>query len=1224
MKKILALFLTIAMLFTSYAFVLPAYAVDSNAPQITDAQLTLGADLAVQYFVPAQYFGEDGYTNPVLHASIGSVNQTVSEYTLDSETNCYVFRVDYITPAMMSDKINVYLTAKNANGTDFTGETKSKSIAELCDDYINDGDAKTADLADAILSYGYASQMYVKGSSDLTNANTEIFDVLGSLKKTGTTVKGALSEDAFSGTVSATWQSGSLTLTDSIVLNFTFQTTENVDGLYASVVYGHGGTKEATVTEFASLGSNSYKLSFDAWSACDFSAPVAITLYKGTKQVSKTVHYSILDYAISAEETNDAKLKNLTRSILKYITYVDNLSPVANYDIPHMKDVCTRIIEGEPAISLTTATYYPNATNVKHLGRTYVGNNTTWLGWSGAGIEFTFFGTDLSINIEGDDTITQPDPWNNGGFTTASGNVPRYAIYLDGVKVVDEIMLYATSNKTHTILAGGEAKQHTVKVVKLSDAGTFNIGVKAIKVTSAEGISATSKGSMLIEFIGDSITSGSAVDADGKAKYPNSTTGAENALLSYGYLTAQKLGADYSIVSMPGYGIAIDSSKRISTFYTYSVAKGGAMDGTATKTNHNFGSGADYVVINLGTNDGSSAQATFESEYVNFLKTIRSKNPNATIICTMGTMSYKTYDYIVNAVNTYKSSTGDTNIFTYKMTTAHANGPVDAHPSAKTHEGMATELAAYIAKIEDGTITPEEPTEPDTPAEPDEPAGEREQPTWTASNSCTYENGVLTSPVKYRTTILTPSDNNLKGVESIIFDFGDGFYVGDVFIINYSDGASTTVPSGTKRGEYTVAVDPTKTIVSLQVKIPDTNPHTFGITLTFAQGSTEPEPELPDADGLVEATYELTTSNVKYLGRTYRSNTGALWLSYSGTGMEFEFTGTSVTINLQGADGLQYWGDDTNMPRYAIYIDGELMVDRVMSCLNAGGSVLTASHTFDGLRYVKHTVKVLKLSSANAGDLAITKLAAKSSTGVTPTAEKDLKIEFVGDSITCGYGVEGLDKSEAYKSATENITKTYGYIAAQGLDADATFACIGGYGVVSGYVSSSGNGNATTENVMSIYYTKLGNKGGGNKWQGVQASSVNWSFEDDVDIVVINLGTNDSGYVNHANGNPTTRKAEFEAKYVELLQLVRQKRPNAHIICTLGTMNQDLWTNIQNAVNTFKSKGGSNVSTYSLGTAQGSEGYGSGWHPSAATQARAGGLLKTYIQGLISNGTITR
>ncbi|WP_204266956.1 hypothetical protein, partial [Citrobacter youngae] len=39
-------------------------------------------------------------------------------------------------------------------------------------------------------------------------------------------------------------------------------------------------------------------------------------------------------------------------------------------------------------------------------------------------------------------------------------------------------------------------------------------------------------------------------------------------------------------------------------------------------------------------------------------------------------------------------------------------------------------------------------------------------------------------------------------------------------------------------------------------------------------------------------------------------------------------------------------------------------------------------------------------------------------------------IEFIGNSLTCGYGVEGKDRSEPYKAETENCNLSYATIIA--------------------------------------------------------------------------------------------------------------------------------------------------------------------------------------------------
>lgn len=45
-------------------------------------------------------------------------------------------------------------------------------------------------------------------------------------------------------------------------------------------------------------------------------------------------------------------------------------------------------------------------------------------------------------------------------------------------------------------------------------------------------------------------------------------------------------------------------------------------------------------------------------------------------------------------------------------------------------------------------------------------------------------------------------------------------------------------------------------------------------------------------------------------------------------------------------------------------------------------------------------------------------------------------MEFIGDSITCGYGVDDPDKEHHFKTATEDVTKAYAYKTALALNAD--------------------------------------------------------------------------------------------------------------------------------------------------------------------------------------------
>lgn len=61
------------------------------------------------------------------------------------------------------------------------------------------------------------------------------------------------------------------------------------------------------------------------------------------------------------------------------------------------------------------------------------------------------------------------------------------------------------------------------------------------------------------------------------------------------------------------------------------------------------------------------------------------------------------------------------------------------------------------------------------------------------------------------------------------------------------------------------------------------------------------------------------------------------------------------------------------------------------------------------------------------------------------------RIEFIGNSITCGYGTEGNNKDERFKPDTENNCKSYAAILARAFSADAHFIAHSGKGLVRNY-----------------------------------------------------------------------------------------------------------------------------------------------------------------------------
>lgn len=345
-----------------------------------------------------------------------------------------------------------------------------------------------------------------------------------------------------------------------------------------------------------------------------------------------------------------------------------------------------------------------------------------------------------------------------------------------------------------------------------------------------------------------------------------------------------------------------------------------------------------------------------------------------------------------------------------------------------------------------------------------------------------------------------------------------------------------------------------------------------------------------------EQTIPATEKNTKYTGRVLWKNDTA-WLIHSGCATEFTVTGKSASVNITG-DGSEN-NSSNSKPRYAVIVDGEIILDELLSVKDK------TVELFSGETSRTATVKVIHLSEANNGAIGVRGITVNSDrpAPVTPLPKKDLTIEFIGDSITCAYGVEGKDQYEGFKTATENFMKSYAYLTAELLDADYSAVCFSGYGTTSGY-TSSGTKNATS--LVPPLYDSYGSS--------MTALQAEWDHSaHPVDAVFINLGTNDSGYVTKA---ADTRSAEYISDYAAFLRDVRADNPDAPIICTVGVMGcAEMYPYIEEAVKTAKEKYQvENVFTYLSPTHDyTNDGIGSDWHPSVITQQKNAALAASEI-----------
>ncbi len=344
-------------------------------------------------------------------------------------------------------------------------------------------------------------------------------------------------------------------------------------------------------------------------------------------------------------------------------------------------------------------------------------------------------------------------------------------------------------------------------------------------------------------------------------------------------------------------------------------------------------------------------------------------------------------------------------------------------------------------------------------------------------------------------------------------------------------------------------------------------------------------------------------ANMKMLGRTLWQD-DVLWLSQSASGVEFEFEGTELTVDIKG-DGAAVGSDPTSKARFAVYVNGERRLDEMVESAEKTYEIIKSEKS------EKDVIKLVKLSESANSAFGIEKFDFVGD-HIIPTSEKELKIEFIGDSITCGYGVDDEVKEHHFSTQTEDATKTYAYKAAEILDADYSMVCYSGHGIISGYTD---NGEKNELSLIPPIYEQFSKSYGSSK--GHFDETTPWDFEQfKPDYIVINLGTNDASYVKTKEA-----RQEFIEQSTEFIRQVRKCNPDAYIFWALGIMGTNLNSSVKKAVEAYVDETGDNkVSFIALPQQNGDKnGYGADWHPTEATHAEAAeklvGKMKEILEG---------
>ncbi len=292
--------------------------------------------------------------------------------------------------------------------------------------------------------------------------------------------------------------------------------------------------------------------------------------------------------------------------------------------------------------------------------------------------------------------------------------------------------------------------------------------------------------------------------------------------------------------------------------------------------------------------------------------------------------------------------------------------------------------------------------------------------------------------------------------------------------------------------------------------------------------------------------------NFLYTGRIDFSDPKAPVMYWPGTNIRANFEGAMIKIILDDKIGGSF---------YNVFVDGDFEHPVVIDCKAGRQEYAVPLRLTDDV----HSLLIFRRTEASTGSTKFLGIVLKDGkTLVEPPARPERRIEFYGNSITCGMGIEAADNDPDDNMAEENNFLTYSAITARNLAAEYSCIAKSGIGILISWFDL----------VMPDYYYRLNPDDPNSRWDFTKYIP---------DVVVVNLFQNDSWLIDRLD--PVPDSTEIVAAYVDFIRKIRAEYADALIVCSLGSMDATKkgspWPGyIEKAVAQMQNEGDENLAAY--------------------------------------------
>lgn len=336
-----------------------------------------------------------------------------------------------------------------------------------------------------------------------------------------------------------------------------------------------------------------------------------------------------------------------------------------------------------------------------------------------------------------------------------------------------------------------------------------------------------------------------------------------------------------------------------------------------------------------------------------------------------------------------------------------------------------------------------------------------------------------------------------------------------------------------------------------------------------------------------DRVYSPSDPHIQYVGRICFQNPERPRFSYPGTQMNVAFEGTTLRMKCKPGSGYFMARIDEAEPFKIAFRGPRDSVVTLCTALPQGRHTAHVMYCIEGYEYLPEFWGFI-----TDGQL------------IAPPAIPSKKFEFIGNSITCGYGNEGRI-GEPFLFETENHYYGYVQLTMRRLEAVASIIARSGIGAYRNY------GQAKTGspgyNMPAQYEYTLYND-----------HSERWDFSRwQPDVVCVNLGTNDLSTEPYDT-------ALLKQGYKKILEQVRTGNPKAKIVFLCGPMlhNKELeiCKQLLNEVTAEAHKAGDKqVYRFDFTPLDDSLSYGTDWHPGLRQHLKMADELTPFLRKLLED-----